>query len=130
MYCAAGTDQTDCRGQNPAAGIRVQMGNAPVPNAGQGAAGQSVGGDTCRYAKDGRCDVPFYCAPGTDQTDCGRQGSSQSIQTPTRAELTGSIPTPGKTPTVLLRSSAVSMPTTGNVMNPPCAYGTDGSDCD
>jgi hypothetical protein len=28
-------------------------------------------GDTCRWANDGACDVPSYCAAGTDDTDCG-----------------------------------------------------------
>ena len=27
--------------------------------------------DSCRYARDGHCDVPTYCAEGTDCSDCG-----------------------------------------------------------
>jgi hypothetical protein len=29
------------------------------------------GDNSCRYANDGECDVPQYCAVGTDATDCG-----------------------------------------------------------
>jgi hypothetical protein len=34
-----------------------------------------AGGDTCAFAKDGACDEPGFCAPGTDSTDCALSNS-------------------------------------------------------
>jgi predicted outer membrane repeat protein len=36
------------------------------------------GDDSCRYASDGECDVPQYCAVNTDATDCGAAGGGRS----------------------------------------------------
>lgn len=50
-------------------------------------AGSAVGaaGDSCRYARDGECDEPQYCAVGTDSSDCGAPG----VQCPAHAHASG-----------------------------------------
>jgi len=37
--------------------------------------------DSCQYAKDGECDEPDDCAPGTDTTDCASTEASGSSTT-------------------------------------------------
>ena len=36
----------------------------------------STSADSCRYADDGECDEPTYCAAGTDSTDCSSAAAS------------------------------------------------------
>lgn len=35
--------------------------------------------DSCAYARDGECDAPVVCPPGTDSTDCGSAAAASSV---------------------------------------------------
>ena len=41
----------------------------------------SAEGDSCKYANDGVCSEPEFCAPGTDTSDCVRWGKGQQAET-------------------------------------------------
>jgi hypothetical protein len=38
----------------------------------------SGGGDSCQHARDGECDEPELCRPGTDSTDCRKSKPSKT----------------------------------------------------
>ncbi len=68
--CAEGTDCADCRGSQP----EPSPPPPPTPQPNPGPVGHQCL-DTCRYANDGVCDVPTYCAVGTDCNDCSGRGA-------------------------------------------------------
>ncbi len=74
--CAPGTDSTDCNNTCAFAhnGVCESAQGCPSeidPETGTETATDGTDcGDSCQYSLDNACDEPFFCAPGTDTTDC------------------------------------------------------------
>lgn len=49
----------------------VEVDEYGVPQVDLTTAASASGDDSCRWASDGECDEPRYCAYGTDRSDCG-----------------------------------------------------------
>ena len=54
----------------------------------------STEGDSCKYANDGVCSEPEFCAPGTDTSDCVRWGKDQQAKTEAKEEEQPAAPEP------------------------------------
>ena len=77
-YCEYGTDTTDCSMPTTAwdsgsPSAASSSASASQPSASEPAPSQTAtetGPNSCRWANDGECDEPTYCAFGTDTADC------------------------------------------------------------
>ena len=73
-HCSdANSSPASGRPSRPTAGRREQNGSFPkTDDAAANDLAQRIrrGPDSCEYARDGECDEPTLCAPGTDTTDC------------------------------------------------------------
>ena len=67
LLCPEGTDIVDC-GDGPT-GSNTDDDDESNASADTTAEADN---DQCTFAHDGVCDEPFFCATGTDTTDCNR----------------------------------------------------------
>ncbi len=82
------------------------------------AADGAFANDTCKFAKDGECDEPLTCQPGTDTTDC--RGAKGRLEAP--AALPEIRPSAGPDSCVYAKDGQCDEPRV-------CTPGTDTTDC-
>ena len=100
----------------------------PPPSAGEGR-------NRCRYENDGECDVPQFCAEGTDTADCGSTGGQTTETCPYEGDGECDVPRlcPVGTDEVDCGGSEQSCQWQGDgECDVPqlCPVGTDAADCE